>query len=88
MVIRRTKRLWILILLIAFGMLIGNVVADMSRGSRYFYWLAYGRSFGVSTDSPFVLDLGMLTLKLGLMVHLTISSIVGIIAALMVYRRI
>ncbi len=86
--IRRSKNLLVLVMLIVFGTLIGNVVADISRNSQYFYWLAYGRQFGISTDSPLFLELGMISLKFGLMLNLTISSIIGIIVSVIVYRRI
>ncbi len=86
--IRKSKNLLVLIMLIVFGTLIGNVVAELARDSQYFHWLAYGRQFGISTDNPLLLELGMITMKLGLMLNLTVSSIIGIIVSVIVYRRI
>ena len=49
-------------------------------------WLNYGQSFGLST--PLILDLGILSVTFGLSIKITIASILGIAAAVILYRFI
>ena len=49
-------------------------------------WLNYGQSFGL--QSPLVLDLGLLVLTFGLTIHISIASIIGVVLAIIVYRKL
>lgn len=85
--VKRSRSTIKLTLLIIFGAVIGSVVAELARGSQYFDWLSFGRHFGISTENPFSLNLGILSLKFGLMFDITISTIISIITAIFVYKR-
>lgn len=78
----------VFILFLIFGAVIGSVVSELARGSQYFDWLSFGQQFGISTDNPFILNLGILDLKFGLMFNITISTIICVITSIFVYRRI
>ncbi len=82
----QTQNVWVIILLIlagvVFGGFIGNVLGDVPALS----WLAYGSKFGMS--SPLVLDLGVITLQFAFTIRFTIAGIIGIIVALLVYRKL
>ncbi|WP_313529723.1 DUF4321 domain-containing protein [Anaerotignum sp.] len=82
----QTQNVWVLVLLLLAGVVlggfIGNVVGDIPALS----WLAYGSKFGLS--SPLVLDLGVLTLQFAFTIRFTIAGIIGIIVALLVYRKL
>lgn len=86
--VKRGRSVLVLIFLIAFGAVIGSILSELAKGSQYFDWLSFGRQFGISTDNPFTLNLGILSLKFGLMFNITISSIIGVIISIFVYRRI
>ncbi|OQB16046.1 MAG: hypothetical protein BWY15_00174 [Firmicutes bacterium ADurb.Bin193] len=86
--IRRTKRVITLVLSMVFGAVAGNLIANLADGSQYFDWLAFGGGLGISTDNPFVLELGILSLKFGIMFNITVGGIIGMIIAIIVYRRI
>ena len=77
-----------LLILIIVGVVVGGVIAELTRGARYFEWLSFGREFGISTDAPFYLDLGILKLKFALMFNITIAGIIGIIVSIFAYRKI
>ena len=49
------------------------------------YLVGYGQQFGIA--EPVILDLGVVKLTLGLMFKINISSIVGIIIAIFIYRK-
>ncbi len=80
------KNNWALFLLILAGIVLGGFIGSLTDGNSSFSWLNYGQSFGL--DSPLVLDLGILVLTFALSVKITIASIIGIIIAIIIYRRI
>ena len=80
-----SQNIWVLILLMLAGVVlggfIGNALGDVSALRR----LSYGNSFGLS--SPLVLDLGVLTLQFALTIRFTIAGIIGIVLAFFIYRK-
>ncbi len=80
------KNGWILLLFILAGIVLGGFLASLTQNVAGFSWLSFGQSFGL--DSPLVLNLGILVLTFGLTIHINIGSIIGIIAATIVYRFI
>lgn len=83
---RSSQNIWVLILLLLAGVVLGGFLATMLGGIPALSWLAYGSSFGLS--SPLVLDLGVLTLQFGLTIRFTIAGILGIILAFFIYSRL
>lgn len=76
----------VLILVLLCGIVIGSFIGDLLENVKYFGWLAYGETFGISTASPFVLDLSVVKLSFGLMFKINIASILGMIIAFLVYK--
>ena len=58
---RSSQNIWILVLLMLCGVVLGGFIAKLVGGVSALSWLAYGNSFGLS--SPLMLDLGVLTLQ-------------------------
>ena len=75
-----------LFLLILGGIVLGGFIGHYLGDIQYFEWLKFGETFGFKT--PFVLDFGVLSLTLGFAVRINVASIIGIIIAIFVYRRI
>ena len=73
---------WALFLLMFAGIVIGGWLG----GYPSFSWLAYGKTFGLV--SPLVLDLNVLVLTFALTVKFNIASIIGIVIAFIIYRRL
>ena len=80
----RNKNTWICILFILSGLVIGGLLGNLASNVSALSWLNYGKEFGIS--SPFVLDLSFLKLTFGIMFYMNVSSIVGLIIALVIYR--
>ena len=59
---RSSQNIWILVLLMLAGVVLGGFIAKLVGGVSALSWLAYGNSFGLS--SPLMLDLGVLTFAL------------------------
>lgn len=81
-----TKSPWVLLVLMLAGIVLGGFIGTLTQDSAGLNWLNYGQSFGL--DSPIVLDLGIMVITFGLSIKITIASILGLIAAAIIYRFI
>lgn len=66
------------------GAMLGSVVAD-SLG-QFTYLAPLGHSVVVGVDPPVTVDLRVITLTLGFVVRLNLATVLGIIAAIYVFR--
>ena len=81
----RDKNIWILLLFILAGIVVGGLLGEFASGVDFLWWLGYGQNFGLS--SPIVLDLSIITLTFGMQFKINIASIIGIAVALIIYRK-
>jgi len=84
---RKSSDLWRLIIFIIIGIVAGSVLSELARGAQYFEWLSFGKEFGISTDSPLFVDIGLLRFKLAIMFNITVGGILGIIFAIFTYNK-
>lgn len=82
----REKNIWILVLFILSGLVIGGLIGELTKDVSYLNWLSYGQKFGLT--SPIILDLNIIQITFGLMVNINIASILGVLIAVFVYRKI
>lgn len=82
----REKNIWILILFILSGIVVGGLLGDLASNVSFLSWLSYGEQFGLA--NPIELDLNVVKLTFGLMVKINIASIIGIILAIFIYKKI
>lgn len=82
----KNKGGWLLVLFILCGLVLGGLIGNAVAHVDFLWWLAYGDEFGLS--SPLELDLGIIKLTFALMVNINVASILGMIAAIFVYRKI
>ena len=82
------RNILVCILVILTGAVVGGLVAQLVQGISWLEWLSYGASFGISTGEPLVLDLAVLKLVFGCMIEINIATILGVIAALFIYRTL
>ena len=78
------KNSWALFLLILAGIVLGGFIGMLAENVPALSWLGYGQSFGF--DEPVVLNLGLLVITFGLTIKITISSIIGVVIAVIIYR--
>ena len=81
-----SKNVWVLIILMLAGIVIGGFIGTLTENMAGLSWLNYGQAFGL--DSPIVLNLGIIILTFGLSIKITIASILGIILAAIIYHFI
>lgn len=78
------KSLWVTIMLMLIGLVIGTVIGGYCSGVPSLSWLDYGKVFGIT--NPLTLDLGVFVLTLGLTIKINVASIIGIVIAFAVHR--
>ena len=82
----REKNIWILIVFILCGIVVVGLLGDLASKVDFLWWLSYGESFGFST--PIKLDLNVIQLTFGLMFKINIASIIGMVLAIFIYRKV
>lgn len=82
----RTKNGWVLLIMLLSGIVLGGFIGMLTANMSGLSWLNYGQSFGL--ENPIVLDLGLLVLTFGLTIHISIASIVGVVLAILLYKKL
>ena len=82
----KEKNIWILLIFILSGLVVGGLLGELALGGSWLQWLSYGQEFGF--ESPIVLDLNVLSLTFGLVLKINIASIIGMILAVFIYRKV
>ena len=82
----RQKNIWILMLFLLSGIVIGGLLGELASKVDFLWWLGYGESFGLA--SPIELNLKVISITFGLMLRINIASIIGMAIAIFIYRKI
>jgi len=84
------KNSLVLLILMLAGVVLGGFIGHLTKDISWLSWLNYGQNFGINAadGSAFVLNLGVLTLQFGLQIKITIASILGIVVAFFLYRKL
>lgn len=82
----KEKNIWIMLIFILSGLVIGGLLGEIASRVDFLWWLAYGERFGLTT--PLELDLNILKITFGLTFKINIASIIGMMIAIFVYRKI
>lgn len=82
----REKNIWILLLFLLSGIVVGGLLGDLASKVDFLSWLSYGEEFGLAT--PVELDLSVVKLTFALMFKINIASIIGIVLAIFIYKKI
>lgn len=80
------RKFWIFLIFLFSGIIIGGLLGELVKSVSWLSWLGYGESFGLT--EPLVLDIAILQLTFSVMIHLNVASIIGIIIAIIVYKKI
>ncbi len=82
----KEKNFWILLVFLLSGLVIGGLLGELASRVSWLWWLAYGQEFGLS--EPLSLDLSVLKITFGCMIRINISSIIGMVLAIFIYRKV
>lgn len=84
------KNSWALLLLILAGIVLGGFLGYLTRDISALSWLNYGQEFGIggAGGSGIIrLNLGVMEISFGLTIKITIAGIIGVILAILIYRK-
>ena len=81
----REKNIWILTIFILSGLVIGSLLGEFTKNIDFLWWLSYGQNFGLAT--PLELDLNIVQISFGLMFKINVASIIGMIIAIFIYKK-
>lgn len=82
----KEKNFWVLLVFILSGLVVGGLLGELASRVSWLWWLGYNQSFGLET--PIVLDLSVLKITFGMMFKISISSIIGMVLAIFIYKKI
>ena len=82
----KEKNIWILLIFILSGLVIGGLLGNLAGKVEFLSWMGYGESFGLI--APLELDLSIIRLTFGITFKINISSIIGLILAVFIYKKI
>lgn len=81
----KDKSIWILILFIFAGLVVGGLIGELTKNVSFLWWLGYGQSFGLET--PLVLDLSITKITFALMFKINIASVIGMAISIFIYKK-
>ncbi len=82
----REKNIWILLIFILSGLVVGGLLGELASKVNWLWWLSYSQSFGL--QNPITLDLNVLSITFAMMFKISISSIIGMVLAIFIYKKI
>ena len=82
----REKNIWILLIFILSGLVIGGLLGKLAGNVSWLWWLSFEQKFGL--ESPIILDLNVLKITFGFAIKINIASIIGMGLAIFIYKKI
>ena len=79
----REKNIWILIVFILSGLVIGGLIGRLASNVQGLWWLSFEQEFGLK--EPLVLDLSILKLNFAIKFKIKIDSIVRLLISVFDY---
>ena len=83
---KKEKNIWILLIFILSGLVVGGLLGELASRVDWLWWLSYSQIFGLQT--PITLDLNIMQITFALMFKISISSIIGLVLAVFIYKKI
>ena len=82
----KEKNIWVLLVFILSGLVAGGLLGELASKVEWLWWLSYSQSFGL--ENPVILDLSVMKITFALMFKISISSIIGMILAIFIYKKV
>ena len=82
----KEKNIWILLIFILSGLVVGGLLGELASRVDWLWWLSYSQIFGLQT--PITLDLNIMQITFALMFKISISSIIVLVLAVFIYKKI
>lgn len=82
----KDRNIWILMVFLLSGLVIGGLLGEIAKQVDFLWWLSYGQEFGLA--NPITLDLSVIALTFGMTFKINIASIIGMVVAIFIYKKI
>lgn len=82
----KDKNAWVLIVFILSGLVVGGLLGELASNVDWLWWLSYSQTFGL--QDPIVLDLSVVTVTFALMFKINVASIIGMLLAILIYKKV
>ena len=85
-----SKNNWALFLLLLAGIVVGSFLGHLAKDVSFLTWLNYGMNFALGdpkSNNIVTLNLGVLVLYFGFSIKITIGSVIGAAAAVIIYKK-
>ena len=82
----KEKNIWVLLVFILSGLVVGGLLGQLASNVDWLWWLSYSQTFGL--QDPITLDLSVVTITFALMFRISIASIIGMLLAILIYKKI
>ena len=82
----KEKNIWVLLIFILSGLVVGGLLGEVASKVEWLWWLSYSQSFGL--ENPVILDLSVMKITFALMFRISISSIIGMVLSIFIYKKI
>lgn len=82
----KEKNIWVFLIFILSGIVIGGLLGVLAEKISWLWWLSYGEQFGFT--NPVTLDLSVIKITFGLWIKINVASIIGMILAVFIYRKV
>lgn len=81
----KEKSIWVFLIFVLSGIVLGGLLGVLAEKINWLWWLSYGEQFGFT--EPVTLDLSVLKVTFSLWIKINVASIIGMILAVFVYRK-
>lgn len=81
--INNNKSFFVLLIVLLIGLVLGGVIGELFKD--YIKVLSYGETIGFS---PVKIDLAIVELTIGFVMKINLSSIIGIVIALLLFKEL
>lgn len=85
------KNTGILLIVLLAGIVLGGFIGYLTKDVSYLSWLNYGQEFGIGNGGAgnvVKLNLGVMVISFGLSIKITIGGIIGMVLAIILYRKL
>lgn len=82
------KKAFLFIFCIVSAVVLGSVLADLTKEVPWLTWLSYGTSVGLGSETPAVLDLSVIRLTFAFEMRICIAQVLLIGAAFYLHARL
>jgi len=79
---------WVLLILLLCGLVIGSFLGYLTKDISWLSWLDYGLPFTIGSSNGSLIDLGVFVFHFCISIKISIASILGVVIAFFVYKKL